>query len=163
MQNLVVLSVTLLITYYFPAPKPDVTLRHLKTTFLHGRQFSILNHSPVPVPKTAIHKYSRAIPPHHNVRLARHTLNVQPVPVSMTPQPPPHKHLRLSGTAMYVLHTSTPLFRSQWVWHNYSDESFSTTPASAGSQFTELSSAGSSHFADSCSLRVSEPLTTWQA
>lgn len=72
----------------------------------------------VPVPETAVDEYRHPVLAHHNVRLARHTLDIQPVPVSVCPQPFPHCHFGHCPPAAYMRHTAVALLRCQNVGHN---------------------------------------------
>lgn len=73
----------------------------------------------VPVPKTPINKYRRSVLAHHDVRFARHAPDIQPVPVSVYPQPFPYCHLRLCPLAAYMRHTAVALLRCQNVGHSF--------------------------------------------
>lgn len=72
----------------------------------------------VSVPETAVDEYRRSVLAHHDIRLARHTLDIQPVPVSVCPQPFPHRHFGHCPPAAYMRHTAVALLRCQDVGHN---------------------------------------------
>ena len=67
--------------------------------------------------ETAVDENRRSVSAHHYVRLARHTLDVQPVPVSVRPQPFPDRYLRLCRLAAYVRHAAVALGRCQNIGH----------------------------------------------
>lgn len=72
----------------------------------------------VPMPKTPINEYRRSVLAHHNVRLARHAPDIQPVPVSVCPQPFPHCHFGLCTPTANMRHAAVALLWCQNVGHN---------------------------------------------
>ena len=86
----VVLSVAFTVAGYLRLPERGVALWHpeLAATF-------------VSMPETSVDEYSRSVSPHHYVRFAGHAPHIQSVPVSVRPQPPPHRHFRLRRLAAY--------------------------------------------------------------
>ena len=58
----------------------------------------------VSMPETAIHKNGRPIPPHDDVRFARHALHVKAIAVAMLPQPLPDFQLGLGAFAVDARH-----------------------------------------------------------
>lgn len=73
----------------------------------------------VPVPETAVDEYRRSVLAHHNVRLARHALDIQPVPVAVCPKPFPHRQFGLCPPAANMRHTAVALLRCQNIGHKY--------------------------------------------
>lgn len=67
--------------------------------------------------ETAVDENSRSVSAHYNVRLARHALHVQPVPVSVRPKPFPDRYLRLRRLAAYMRHTAVALCRCKDIGH----------------------------------------------
>lgn len=74
------------------------------------------------MPEAPVDEYRRPVGPHHDIRLPRHTLHVQPIPIPMTPQPPSHLQLWLCVLAADMRHTDVPLLGSHRVGHKYSLE-----------------------------------------
>jgi len=72
----------------------------------------------VTVPETTVDEDSRSVFAHDDIRLARHTLDVQPVSISMCPQPFPHRYFRLGRFAAYIRHAAMALCRCQDIGHN---------------------------------------------
>lgn len=73
------------------------------------------------VPKTPIHKDSRPIPPHDDVRFARHALHVETIAVAVSPQPLPDLQLGLGAFAVDARHAVMPLSGSHLVSHGSSN------------------------------------------
>lgn len=73
----------------------------------------------VPVPKTTIDEYRRSVLAHHDIRLARHAPDIQPVPVSVCPKPFPHRQFGLCSPVANMRHTAVALLRCQDVGHSY--------------------------------------------
>ena len=73
----------------------------------------------VPMPKTPINEYRRSVLAHHNVRFARHAPDIQPIPVSVCPQPFPHRHFGLCTPAANMRHTAVALLRCQNIGHSF--------------------------------------------
>ena len=76
-----------------------------------------LSASLMPVPETAVDENNRSVSAHHYVRLSRHALDIEPVPVSVHPQPFPDRYLRLRRLAAYVRHAAVALCGCQNVGH----------------------------------------------
>ena len=72
----------------------------------------------VPVPKTAVDEYRRSVLAHHDVRLTRYALDIQPVPVSVCPQPFPHRQFGLCTPAANMRHTAVALLWCQNIGHS---------------------------------------------
>ena len=103
---IVILLVTFAVTVDLRLPEGGVGLGQHK-----------LSTSLMPVPETAVDENRRSVSAHHYIRLARHALHVQPVPVSVRPQPFPDRYLRLRRLAAYMRHAAVPLCRCQNVGH----------------------------------------------
>ena len=67
--------------------------------------------------ETAVDENRRSVSAHHYIRLAWHALHVQPVPVSVRPQPFPDRYFRLRRLVAYMRHAAVPLCRCQDVGH----------------------------------------------
>ena len=78
-QQLVVPSVTFAVTGYLVLPECRIGLGQYE-----------LSASFMPVPETAVDKDRRSVLAHDDVRFARHALDIEPVPVSVRPQPFPN-------------------------------------------------------------------------
>jgi len=63
----------------------------------------------VAMPETAVDKDCRSILAHDDVRLARYALDIQPITVSVCPQPFPDRYLRLGCLAAYMRHAAVAL------------------------------------------------------
>ena len=74
------------------------------------------------MPEAPVDEYRRPVGPHHDIWFSRNAFHVQPIPIPMAPQPPPHTQLRLCVLAAYVRHTDVPLLGSHRVGHKYSLE-----------------------------------------
>ena len=59
--------------------------------------------------ETAVYKDSCPVLAHDDIRLAGHALDIEPVAVSVCPQPSPHKHFRLGCLAAYMRHAAVTL------------------------------------------------------
>ena len=68
-------------------------------------------------PETAVDENRRSVSAHHYIRLARHALDVQSVPVSVRPKPFPDRYLRLRRLAADMRHAAMALCRCQDVWY----------------------------------------------
>ena len=106
-QKIIVPLVTFAVTVNFRLPKSRVGLRYHK-----------LAASFMPVPKATVDKDSRPVSAHHDIRLSRHTPDVEPVPVSVCPQPFPDQQFRLRRLASDMRHTAVTLFFGQFVHIN---------------------------------------------
>ena len=97
-QSVIVLLVPFAVAGYLGLPKGGVGFRQyeLFATFM-------------PVPETAVDKDSRSVLAHHYVRLAGHALDIEPVPVSVRPQPFPDRYLRLGRLAVDMRHAAVAL------------------------------------------------------
>ena len=62
--------------------------------------------------ETAVDEDSRSIPAHDDVRLTRHALDIQPIPIPMCPQPSPYNHFRLGRLAADMRHAAMALLWS---------------------------------------------------
>ena len=87
-QQLVVPSVPFAVTVDLRLPEGGVSLGQYE---LSASLMSVL--------ETAVYKGSRSVSAHHYIRCARHALHVQPVPVSVRPQPFPDRYLRFRRLA----------------------------------------------------------------
>ena len=90
-QQLVVPSVPFAVAVDFRLPEGGVGLGQYE-----------LSASLMSVPETAVDENRRSVSAHHYVRLARHALDIEPVPVSVRPQPFPDRYLRLRRLAAYM-------------------------------------------------------------
>ena len=63
----------------------------------------------VTVPETAVNKDSRSVLAHDDVRLAGHALDIEPVAVSVRPQPFPNQYLRFGRLAANMRHAAVTL------------------------------------------------------
>lgn len=54
----------------------------------------------------------RSVSAHDDIRLARHALNIEPVAVSVRPQPFPDRYLRFGRFAAYMRHAALALLWS---------------------------------------------------
>jgi len=59
----------------------------------------------------------RSVFAHDDIRLARHALDIEPVAVSVRPQPFPDRYLRLGCLAAYMRHAAVTLGRCQDIGH----------------------------------------------
>lgn len=75
------LAISFLISSYFFYPELRV-----------GFRYSIISAPLVPMPKAAVDEDASAVFPHHDVGLARKAGMIQPIAVSMAPQPLAHNH-----------------------------------------------------------------------
>jgi len=69
----------------------------------------------------------RSVFAHNDVRLAGHALDIEPVAVSVCPQPSPHKHFRLGCLAAYMRHTAMTLGGCHKIRHKIKTITFSET------------------------------------
>ena len=69
------------------------------------------------VPETAVDEDRRSVFAHNDVRLAGHALDIEPVAVSVRPQPFPNQYLRLGRLAAYMRHAAVALGRCQDIGH----------------------------------------------
>lgn len=67
--------------------------------------------------ETAVDEYRRSVLAYHDIRLAGHTLDIQSVPVSVCPQPFPHRHFGLCTPAANMRHTAVALLWCQNIGH----------------------------------------------
>jgi len=65
----------------------------------------------VSMPEATVHKDARPVLPHHNVRLPRQPLMIQPVSIPMSPQPTAYHHLRLRVLSVDGRHIVVALLR----------------------------------------------------
>ena len=72
----------------------------------------------MPVPETPVHENRRAVPPHHNIRLARHRFHVEAIAVAVPPQPLPHQEFGFGAFAVDARHHIVALLWSEAVGHN---------------------------------------------
>lgn len=72
----------------------------------------------VTVPKTTINEDSRSILAHDDVRFAGHALDIEPVAVSVRPQPFSNQYLRLGRLAADMRHAAVALLWGQNIGHN---------------------------------------------
>lgn len=105
-QKIVVPLVTFAVAVNFRLPESRVGLRHHKLTA-----------SFMPMPEATVDKDSRPVFAHHDIRLSRHTPDVEPVPVSMCPQPFPDQQFRLRRLATDMRHTAVTLCRCKDIGH----------------------------------------------
>ena len=73
----------------------------------------------VAMPETAVDKDCRSVFAHYDVRFARYALHVQPVPVSVRPQPFPDRYLRLCRLAADMRHAAVALCRCEDIGHSF--------------------------------------------
>lgn len=106
-QKAVVPLVTFTVAVNFRLPESRVGLRHHK-----------LAASFMSVPKATIDKDSRPVSAHHDIRLSRHTPDVESVSVSVCPQPFPDQQFRFRRLATDMRHTAVTLFFGQLVHIN---------------------------------------------
>ena len=78
--------------------------------------------SGMPVPETSVDKHDRAVSGEDEVRPARQSPQVQPVPEAACMQVTTHQHLRSGVLATDCGHHSRPCFRINYVCHDYPDE-----------------------------------------
>ena len=71
----------------------------------------------VSMPEAPVDENRRAILPHHDVRLPRNRLHVEPIAVAMLPQPLSHLQLWFSAFAMDVRHHEVTLFWGENIGH----------------------------------------------
>lgn len=105
-QQLVVLSVPFAVTVNLRLPEGGVGLGQYE-----------LSASLMSVPETTVDENRRSVSAHHYVRLARHALHIEPVPVSVRPQPFPDRYLRLRRLAAYMRHAAVALCWCQDIGH----------------------------------------------
>ena len=71
----------------------------------------------MPVPETAVDENSRSVFAHDDVRLAGHALDIEPVAVSVRPQPSANGHFRFGCLAADMRHAAVALGRCQDIGH----------------------------------------------
>ena len=103
---MVVLSIPFAVAVYLRLPEGGVGLGQYE-----------LSASLMPVPETAVDEDSRSVFAHDDVRLAGHALDIEPVAVSVRPQPFPDRYLRFGRLAMYMRHAAMALGRCQNIGH----------------------------------------------
>lgn len=86
MKNAIVLLIPLTITANLVLPKARIRLR-----------YAVFVTTLMSVPETPVDKYCCPISPHHNVWLPGNRLHIQPIAVSVRPQPLPHFPLGLGA------------------------------------------------------------------
>ena len=70
------------------------------------------------MPEAPVDEYRRPVRPHHDIRLPGDAFHVQPIAVSVTPQPPPHLQLWLRVLTADVRHTTMPLVGRKHISHS---------------------------------------------
>ena len=68
-----------------------------------------LSASLMSVPETAVDENRRSVAAHHYVRLARHALDIEPISVSVRPQPSANGHFRFGRLAANMRHAAVTL------------------------------------------------------
>ena len=97
-QQLVVPSVPFAVAVYLRLPESGVGL------WMYKLLASLMS-----VPETAVDENRRSVSAHHYIRLAGHALDIEPVAVSVRPQPSPHRHFRLGRLAADMRHAAVAL------------------------------------------------------
>ena len=79
----------------------------------------------MPVPETAVNKDRRSVPAHDDVRFAGHALDIEPVAVSVRPQPFPNQYLRFGRLAADMRHAAVALLWGQNIGHGLNSKLYS--------------------------------------
>jgi hypothetical protein len=69
------------------------------------------------MPEAAMNKNNRFVFWQYYIRFARHILYMQPVPVPVCMQKPPHQHFRLGILALNAAHIIAPRFLRMYICH----------------------------------------------
>jgi len=105
------------IPFYLVLPEVGIGLRQDK-----------LLASLVTVPETTVDEYCRSVFAHYDVRLAGHALDIEPVAVSVRPQPFPNQYLRFGRLAADMRHAAVALCGCQDIGHSFNFSGCSEIP-----------------------------------